>query len=239
MDSENEEEPVEESEPVEEEIIVPAEPIKKKIGTCRDCGKELYDGDLVHNIERKSSSGMKEMVVICDDCFRRHEDEINRRAQEIEDSLKPKPKKTGTGPFHKITDRNDRKPLIWSIVIGILAFAITLVSCIINFKTVGIGWTIGGPILVGYTLMATIYCIFTASYVSDVFMSVAGWSVRFPGLIFSWSLDGIMWLIAMKLLFFILGVLVGIAVFLLALTISAILSFFSFVPLLIYNKTHY
>ena len=222
-----------------EETIVPIKPIKNKIDVCRDCGKELYDSDLTHNVERKSPSGMKEIVVICDDCFKKHEDEINRRAQEIEDSLKPTTKKPGTGPFHRITDRNDKKPLIWSIIIGIAAFAIAFISCIINFNSVGIGWTIGAPVLTGYIVMATIYCIFTASYVSDVFMSIAGWSFRFPGIIFSWDLEGLMWLIVMKLLFFVLGILIGIAVFFLALTISVILSFFSFVPLLIYNKTHY
>lgn len=53
------------------------------------------------------------------------------------------------------------------------------------------------------------------------------------------DLEGFMWLIAMKILFFVLGVLFGVFVFLLALSLSALLSFFSFVPLLIYNKTHY
>lgn len=219
-------------------VVVPVS-TKTKIGTCRDCGKELFDDDLIHTVERKSSGGMKEMVTICDECFKKHEDEINRRAKEIEDSMKPAPKKVGTGPFHKITDRDDRKPLIWSIVVGTIALIVTLIYCIINFSSVGIGWTIGSPILIGYSLMATIYCIFTASFVSDVFMSVAGWSIKFPGLIFTWDLDGFMWLIAMKILFFVLGVMFGVFVFLLALSLSALLSIFSFVPLLIYNKTHY
>ena len=68
---------------------------------------------------------------------------------------------------------------------------------------------------------------------------VASWSIRFPGLIFTWDLNGFMLPIAMKILFFVLGVLIGVGMFLLAPTISAFLSFFSFIPLLIYNKTHY
>jgi len=70
-------------------------------------------------------------------------------------------------------------------------------------------------------------------------MEVASWSIRFPGLIFTWDLEGFMWLIAMKILFFVLGILIGVGVFLLALSLSALLSFFSFIPILIYNKTHY
>lgn len=151
----------EDSTPEVEEV--PVVPARTKIGVCRDCRKELFGDDLVYTVERKSAGGIKEMVTVCDECFKKHEDGINRRAKEIEDSMKPAPKKVGTGPFHKITDRNDSKPLIWSI--------------------------------------------------------------RFPGLIFTWDLEGFTWLIAMKILFFALSVMYGVFVFLLALSLSALLSF--------------
>ncbi len=208
------------------------------IGVCRDCGKQLHQGDLVHNVERKSASGAKEKVTLCDDCYRKQEEAIDKRVKEIERSLDPKTDSKGKGLFARIASRSDKKPLIWGIVMGILAFIVTLVVCIVCYSSVGVGWTIGAPILVGYTLTAMIYCIFTYSYISEVFLSVASWSVKFPGLIFSFDLDGIAWLIAMKILFAILGVLISIGVFILALMISGALSFFSFIPLLIYNKTH-
>lgn len=224
--------------PVEEEKPLPTPaPEKRQIGTCADCHSPIMEGDFFHNVERKSPGGIKETVMICDPCFKKREEEIERRAREVEQSIAPKPK--GTGPFHKITDRNDKKPLIWSIVLGIIALIVTLIACIVKYETVGIGWTIGAPLLIGYAVTATIYCIFTASYVSDIFMAVASWSIRFPGLIFTWDLDGFMWLIAMKILFFVLGILIGIGTFLLAVGISAFFSVFTFIPLLIYNKTHY
>lgn len=225
--------------PIEEEIPVPIiapEPEPKVIATCKDCGKSICEGTTYHNVERKSESGVKEMVPVCNECFAAHEREMARRAEEIEASLAPKPKPAKKG-FHRITDRGDKAPLIWGIVIGAIALVVSLVLFIVNYSSVGIGWTIGGPILIGYTVLATIYCIFSVSYIADVFSSVAGWSIRFPGLIFTWDLDGIMWLIGMKILFFILGALVGIATFTLALTLSAVLSIFSFIPLVIYN-TH-
>ena len=43
----------------------------------------------------------------------------------------------------------------------------------------------------------------------------------------------------MKLLFFVLGILIGIGTFLLAVGLYAVFSIFTFIPLLIYNKTHY
>ena len=221
----------------EEKPLPPPAPVKRQIGTCPDCHSPIMEDDIFHNVERRSPGGIKETVMICDCCFKRHEEEIERRAREVEQSMAPKPKKSG--PFHKITDRNDRKPLIWSIVLGVIALVLVLIGCIMNYDIAGIGWTIGLPLIFGYIVTATIYCIFTASYVSDIFMAIAGWSFRFPGLIFTWSLDGIIWLIAMKLLFFVLGILIGIATFLLAIAISAIFSIFTFIPLLIYNKTHY
>ena len=52
---------------------------------------------------------------------------------------------------------------------------------------------------------AAIYWIISGSYLGDVFIWCAQLSIRFPGLIFTWDLDGIMWLIGMKILFAILG----------------------------------
>lgn len=207
-------------------------------GVCRDCGKELHKEDLIHNVKRKTGNGVKEKVVLCDDCYQKQEQEIDKRVNEIEHSLDSKLDSKGKGIFASIASRSDKKPLIWGIVLGIIALIVTLVICIVCYSSVGILWTICAPILVGYTLTATIYCIFVYSYISEIFLSVASWSIKFPGLIFSFDLDGLAWLIAMKILFAILGALISIGVFLLALTISAVLSFFSFIPLLIHNKTH-
>lgn len=220
-------------------IVPPTPPEPHVIGRCVDCGNEIIEGSPVHNVERRSALGIKEIVTVCEDCFRKTEEEIQRRTRELEEANKPKPKVQKGGFFHKITDRNDRKPLIWAIVLGIIALITTLVVCIVNYSQVGLGWTIGAPLIAGYTVMATIYCIFTMSYVSDIFMGVAGWSIRFPGLIFGWSLDGIMWLIAMKILFFLLGIFISITTFLFAVILSAFFSIFTFIPLLIYNKSHY
>ena len=212
---------------------------RRQLGTCADCHKPVMEGDYFHNVERRSPSGVKETVMVCDPCFQRHEEEIRRRAKEVEDSMKPKPEEKKKGIFHKITDRDDRKPLIWAIIIGVVAAIIALIIFIINVSTVGVVWTIFGPLLIGYALTATIYCIFTASFISEVFMSVASWSIHFPGIIFSWDIEGLAFLIAMKVFFAILGAVLGVLVFLLALSLSALLSVFAFVPLLIYNKTHY
>ena len=222
-------------------MVVPSVPARKKVGICRNCGQPIYQGDLIHNVQIKSTSGVKEIVTVCDTCFRRHEEAVNKRIRDLEDSMKSEGSnnKNGKGRFHRITDRKDKRPLIWGIVFGLLFFIAMLIVFIINADIVGIGWVIAAPILIGYTVMATIYCIFSMSYISDVFLDIFSWTFRFPGLIFSFSMEGIMWLIGMKLLFFVLGILISICTFFLSIALSAFLSFFSFIPILIYNKTHY
>ncbi len=220
------------------QVVLPV-PTKRQIGTCPDCHSAIMEGELFHNVERKSPSGVKETVTVCDSCFKKHEEEIERRAREVEQSMVQKPTVKKNGAFHRITNRNDKKPLIWSIVVGVAVFIAALVLCIVNYSSVGIGWTIALPLLSGYVVMATIYCIFTSDYISDVFLDVASWSVRFPGLIFTWDLDGLTWLIGMKILFFVLGILISLGTFLLAFGISAFLSIFSFIPLLIHNRISY
>lgn len=162
-----------------------------------------------------------------------------KNIEEIENSIEPLPAKKEKGLFHKITNRNDKKPLIWAIVLGIIASIIGIAISVTQRESMGIGLAIALPFIMGYCVLSVIYCIFTGSYISGVFVGVATWSIKFPGLIWQFSLGGFMWLIAMKILFAVIGFFIGILVFFLALGLSTVLSVFSFVPVLIYNKKHY
>ena len=90
-------------------------------------------------------------------------------------------------------------------------------------------------VVIAYSIFAAIYCIIGGSYIADVFTWAAGLSIRFPGLIFSWDLEGFAWLIAMKILFAILGFLIGVFAFALAIFLSAFLGALSFPFVLIHN----
>lgn len=215
------------------------EPTTPLIGQCHDCGKDIHQGETVHHIETRSPGGtLRETLLICDDCLRKKEEAEAQRIRQVEESTTQiqEAKNAKSGVFHKITDHDDGKPLFWGIFFGVATLIAVLIVCIVNVNVVGVPWTIFAPLLSGYTVTATIYCIFTASYVSDIFMEVASWSIHFPGLIFTWSLDGIKWLIMMKLLFAVLGFLAGVAIIALAFAVSAVFSIFSFIPLLIRNR---
>ena len=124
----------------------------------------------------------------------------------------------------------------WGIVAGVVGLAGSLIAML----TAGQGVihpaaAVGIALAVGYALFADLYCILSGSYIGDVFESVASWSIRFPGIIFSWSLEGFAWLIVMKIFFAVAGFFLGVFALLLALAISAILAFFSFPFVLIHN----
>ncbi len=79
-------------------------------------------------------------------------------------------------------------------------------------------------------------CLFlNNNFIEDLFISISTWSIKFPGLIFSFDLDGIKWLIGMKLLFWVIGVRIGILAFLLALAICLPLSLFVY-PFALYKN---
>ena len=90
-------------------------------------------------------------------------------------------------------------------------------------------------ILAGYGIFAMLYCIISGSYIGEVFVWCAGLSIKFPGLIFSWDLEGFAWLIAMKILFAVLGFLIGVFALLFAIALSAALGMVSFPFVLIHN----
>ena len=90
-------------------------------------------------------------------------------------------------------------------------------------------------VLIGYGIFATLYCIISGSYIADVFLGVAGWSIKMPGVIFTWDIDGIVWAICMKIFLAILGFLLGVMMVGLAVAISALLASVSFPFILVHN----
>ncbi len=204
------------------------------LGYCDICNKEIHKKDKKHSVEKKSPNGIKETVLICDSCFKKREEETNERIKEINASIKKDEQKKSSFSFV-----SGKKSLIGGIIAGIIGAITILVLAIMNYSQVGILWTILGPILGGYALLSTIYCLFSYTYISEIFVDIASWSIKFPGIIFSFDLDGIIGFIVMKIFFMVLGICLSIAVFLLALAVSVILSIFSFFPILLYKQANH
>ena len=205
---------------------------------CSYCGQSIYSNQAYY-IDNAIIDGESKTIRLCMKCQEKHSArniEVERKVNSLKSANnKYKP---ALNPKEAKHQHNEKVLLGWSIGGGVLAFIITLVTCILNRSSISIWGTIFVPILVLYAIMSDIYCIFSGSWIGEMFLSISSWSIKFPGIIFSFDLDGLMFLIGMKILFAILGALVSIAVFLLALTLSAFFAMICFPFLVIYNHNH-
>ena len=76
------------------------------------------------------------------------------------------------------------------------------------------------------------------NFIGDVVEEVSSWSIRFPGLIFTLDLDGIVWFITVKLIFGVISFLLGIACFILAIALGWVLSLFVYPFAIVKNIKH-
>lgn len=116
-----------------------------------------------------------------------------------------------------------KKNRIKSFVISGIIFAVLLIIAIVNG---------GKDIWYGIAFSVAVFTfssclILNNNCIADVF----GWItqlgfVKFPGLIFSLDLDGILWLICVKLLFWVLGILITLFFMLVAFVICSVISLF-------------
>ena len=77
------------------------------------------------------------------------------------------------------------------------------------------------------------------NFVGEVFVGILEWGfVRMPGVIFTLDLDGIIWLLTVKLLFWILGIVLAIICGILGFIIASVVSVFVYPFALVKNIRH-
>lgn len=127
----------------------------------------------------------------------------------------------------------------WGIFGGVVALGICLgvflgVEACRN--ALGIVGSIFLSLGISYLIFADLYCIISGSYVGEIFVAVGSWSIKMPGVIFTWDIEGIAWAIAMKIGLALLGFMLGVAVLGLAIAISGAFAAVSFPFILIHNN---
>ena len=128
-----------------------------------------------------------------------------------------------------------RRSFGWGIAGGVIALGISLWIFLANSQYVHPALGVLFSVLIGYAIFAMLYCIISGSYIGDVFVWCASASIKFPGLIFTWDIDGFIWVIAMKIFFSICAFLFGLLALGFAIGFSATLGVFSFPFVLIHN----
>lgn len=189
---------------VKEKIVV--EQGKPVLTICEQCKRPIYESGEIVTVRHYAGKGVPTNGYICTDCDKKNK--IEKKKKAIEYGVSQRNKSFAWGIFSAVV-----------ILIGGIIYATTQ-----KVGAVGITLVVLLPIL-AYTFVS---CLFLKNnFVGDVFLAIASWGfVKFPGLIFSFSLDGFMWLIGMKILFWILGFIIGFAAVLLALVICMPLSLF-------------
>lgn len=222
---------------VKEKLVVEDTPIltketviihQKELHVCERCKKDIPEDELeMEDVVVGHAGGGRRSVYrqayYHKECLKQLHKERTERDRKIKRSKARRAKKMSFG---------------WGITGGVLTLGICLgvfIGVEACRNTLGIAGLIFLSIFLSYLVFADIYCIISGSYVGEVFEAVASWSIKMPGVIFSWDIDGIAWAIAMKIGLAILGFMLGVAVLGLAIAISGAFASVSFPFILIHN----
>lgn len=179
------------------------------IGFCKNCGITV------------NSETVGEMLpaILCKNCCEKR-DEEKRKAEEAEER---------NIQMQRSLNRSkcSRKLVTSMIVAGICALVvlILMIASIINSADASL---IPSAIILTYVVFSYVACLFYDCFISDMLIEWSTKSFQFPGLIFTFDFDGIVWLIGMKILFFVLGLLLGLICALIGIVLGMICAPFVF-----------
>lgn len=174
-------------EPAQEPTVTYIEvPQKPVLAVCEDCNKPIYDGnDIVRRTQHHFRSSPTNHVY-CSVCAKKRDREQARR--DLSEAQTAKKRAIGWG-------------IVFAVIVGVVLGVFTPVHF----------WSI---LLAACTFCLTSCIFLDESFVGEMWETMISWSFHAPGVIFTLDLDGIAWLIAVKLLFWIIGALFAIAAFL-------------------------
>ncbi len=167
------------------------------VGVCHDCGKAIRSGEEYEMIPQ----------LVCKDCVERKK-RLQRQKQEEEKRAAAKKREAERVQALRRQEeivRSRNRGLIWSAVIVGVLWIISLITSISNHVDAGtIVWTSIVGVLFLYTYVAQLF--WDGAVVACTL--AGGKIIGTPGVIFSLDLDGLVFLIAVKILFAILRLLV-------------------------------
>ena len=112
--------------------------------------------------------------------------------------------------------------------VGLLA--IMIAAMVSSFSVGLLVFTIIGT----YAVFSLVFCLFYDTWVEDVVFEWTSKAFQAPGLIFTFDLDGCLWLIGMKLLFWLIGALFGLVCSAIGIAIAFVIAPFVF-PYTLYH----
>ena len=210
-----EEEKMEEAPKVEKVVVEAPKPV---LAVCEKCNKPIYDSNDIARFEetivhRHGRSSSRETIkrLYCKECNKKRlaaieQEEIRKR--------KIKMKKMKVVRIHSFIWPS--LLLIAGIILGILK---------------GWFWYVIGAL--GFTFLSCV--ILNNNFIFEMWISISTWSIKLPGVIFTLDLEGIFFLIAVKILGALLSLAVTIFCVIFATTLGFVLSIFVYPFALIKN----
>ena len=203
---------------VEKEVIreVPKEPERKMVGVCALCSRFMYED------EKLVKSGTGQVHEAC----------LQARNKEIEEGRKRKAQEQlNLRKRAGIRKRNKAFTLggVFGPLVGIVMFLIMFA-----IKDSAFSGQVWQPILIGIACAVVIFCLIFCCVVDNTtvalwWMDIASWGIKkMPGVIFSFTPDGIVFLIVTKILLFFLSLLLFAATVGLATIVMGAISLFVF-----------
>lgn len=189
------------------------EPIKQHLAVCEICNKPIYESnDIVRNHNARRS-----IKVCCKECYEKEKE-----------ALLTSRRNAGKSRFVKS---------FWiSGIIAVIYLIVSIIICVNNKNVSAIFVNLG----IAVSIFACISCIvLDNNFIGGMIVSIMEWGfVRMPGIIFELSLDGLLWLITVKLLLWILQIIISIIVGLFAIVLGCTLSIIVYPFALVKNIKH-
>ncbi len=188
--------------------VLAAEPAPPKviIGYCHDCSRPLEERDEYF----VRGGGRVREYILCKDCEKKRQ--IKEKKSELDTSLK-----------------GFRRGMILGPAAGVAVIVIFLIAAIVT-KDNSLFW----GCLIGVGAFALVSQLFWGEWLFD-FMDFFTRGFRMPGLIFNLDLNGIIWLITVKLLLGAISILLSVIFFLIGLFLALIIGCFTY-PLALIKK---
>lgn len=194
-----------------------AEPV---LGYCTVCG----------NAVRQDNVAQQRPVLICKDCV-----EADARRKE-EEARAAEQQKEWQEQGRKLANKRTRnRGLIWGAVIALVVMILVAVFYAIGGGTAGAG--IVAVLITGIFVYTFSSQMFWGGFIFETCL-FGGKIIGTPGIIFSFDLDGFIFLIVMKVIFALLKLFIFLITFVFFAIVSILLSPFTFVPALIRVSRH-
>ena len=214
----------EDNEDGEELEDVPTEEIseKKMLGVCKECGKVVYEG------EEFSASP----VLVCKACHDRQAARAKRDAEEAREraaAVNAQRAQAVSETKRAIARKRNR-----GLILAAVAIVLIIIGGIIGLVQNPEDWQYGVIgllfiVICGYPYIAQV--LWNGIVIDITFFAVkifGGW-----GVLFTFDLDGFIFLIVMKLLMWLLKIIIALATFLFSFAVAFVVSPFTFVPQLL------